>query len=125
MWTNESHRSSNNSEFKKKKQTVLNNLDAGDGIKVEHTEAGTVVFDQGMAVLPNDGRADEIHKELESRQRHPDQYAVTKHRESMSRQDVDLHPMRSLTIGLPWNKYDKLGRKVEDDRENTARRNGG
>jgi hypothetical protein len=114
-WINESHRSTYNSQFKKKKQTVLNNLMAGDGIKVEHTEAGTVVFDQGMAVLPNDGRADEIHKELESRQTHPGHYAVTKHREGMSRQDVDLHPMRALTISLPWNKYDELGRKIEDD----------
>lgn len=114
MWVNESHRSPNNSEFKKKKQTILNNLNAGDGVKVEHTQAGTVVFDQGMAVLPDDGRADEIHKELESRQVHPHQYAVTKHREGMKRDDVDVHPMRALTIGLPWNKYDDLGRLIRE-----------
>ena len=111
-WINESHRSKKNPLLKEKKQAVLHNMDAGDGIHVENTEAGMVVFDQGMAVLPNDGRANDIAAELKQRQRHRDQYAYVPNREGRKRDDV--HAMRTTTIGLPWNEYDELGRIIRD-----------
>jgi len=119
-WVNDSHRNPGNKLLNEKKQTILHDCDAGDGIHVEHTSAGTVVFDQGMAVLPNDSRANDIYGELMARKRdsngkavHPHRYAYTPNREGMKRDNI--HKMRVTTIGLPWNKYDEFGRKIEDE----------
>jgi hypothetical protein len=100
--------------FKDKTQSVICDLNAGDGIHTEYTEAGMVMFDQGTAVLPDDGRANEMVAELKSRKgNHRGRYAYTPHREGHKRSG--LHSMRTTTIALPWHKYDELGRKIEDD----------
>jgi len=113
-WVNESHRNPNAKVLKQKKQAILCDLDAGDGIHKEYTEAGMVVFDQGTAVLPNDSRADDIAAELMSRKgNHRDRYALTRDREGFKRNP--LHKMQVGSIGLPWRTYDDLGRIVEDD----------
>lgn len=109
-WRNQNHRSPFNRELNKSRQAILQDLVHGEGIHVEHTKAGTVVFDNGMAVLPNDSRADEIHAELRTRERHPDHYALVKNREGRKRDA--LHRYRITNPGLPWNKYDQFGRKV-------------
>lgn len=112
-WVNESHRDPNASVLQQKKQTIIHDCDATDGVHIEHTEAGTVVFDQGMAVLPNDGRADEIMAELKGRKgNHRSRYAYVKDREGMRRDP--LHKMRIQTVALPWNKYDEFGRKIDE-----------
>jgi len=113
-WVNESHRNPNAKVLKQKKQSVLCDLDAGDGIHKEYTEAGMVVFDQGTAVLPNDSRADDIAAELMSRKgSHRSRYSFTRDREGHKRNP--LHKMQVGSIGLPWRTYDDLGRIVEDD----------
>jgi len=118
-WVNESHRDPTAKMFDAKTQSVISDLDAGDGIHKEYTEAGMVVFDQGTAVLPDDSRANEMVAELRSRKgNHRDRYAYVPNREGHRRSEV--HPMRALTIALPWHKYDELGRKIEDDRKNPA-----
>ena len=113
IWVNESHRNPESKVLNQKKQTIIHDCDAGDGIHVEYTAAGTVVFDQGMAVLPNDGRADDIAAELKSRKtNHRDRYSVVKNRESMKQDNI--HAYTFGTVALPWNKYDELGRKIND-----------
>ena len=113
-WANESHRDPHAKMFQDKTQSVICDLDAGDGIHTEYTEAGMVVFDQGTAVLPDDSRANEIVAELKSRKgNHRDRYAYTPHREGHKRSG--LHPMRIVGIAMPWHKYDELGRKIKDD----------
>jgi len=112
-WVNESHRNPNSGVLNQKKQTIIHDCDAGDGIRVEYTEAGTVVFDNGTAVLPNDSRANDILGELKSRKfNHRDRYAFIKDREGMKRDNI--HNFTFGTVELPWNKYDELGRKIED-----------
>ena len=119
-WVNESHRNPNAKVLQEKKQSVICDLDAGDGIHTEYTEAGVVVFDQGTAVLPDDSRANEMVAELKSRKgNHRDRYAYIRHREGMRRD-----PTHNYTFGYGhisedrWN--DIFGKKEEDDRENTA-----
>lgn len=82
---NQSAKSRYNQTLQQKKQSLVFDLDAPDG-KTVKTEAGTVMFEGGMAVLPDDGRADEIHGELAAHARHSDQIAIVKHRE---RQNMD------------------------------------
>jgi hypothetical protein len=107
---NKSHRNKHNPELHKKKQTLLQDLDHGKGIHVENTNAGTVVFEDGLAVLPNDSRGNEMWAELDAKRRHPHQYAYVRDREGMMRDTT--HPMRVVNPGMPWHKYDDLGRKV-------------
>jgi len=78
-----------------------------------------ITFDQGVAVLPDDSRANEMVAELKSRKgNHRDRYAYTPHREGMRRNPI--HKNTFATIPLPFNKYDEFGRKIEDDGEDTA-----
>lgn len=110
-WVNQNHRSPYNRELNQKKQTIVQNMtDNPDGVHVENTKAGTVVFDHGMAVLPNDSRADEICAELETRRKHAHHYAVFKDREGHRRDPI--HKYRIINPALPWNQYDDLGKKV-------------
>ena len=105
-WVNESHRDPHAKMFLDKTQSVISDLDAGDGIHTEYTEAGMVVFDQGTAVLPDDSRANEMVAELKSRKgNHRDRYAFTPHREGHKRSG--LHPMRIMSIAMPWHKDDE------------------
>jgi hypothetical protein len=107
---NKSHRSKANPLFEQKKQTLLQDLDHAKGIHVENTKAGTVVFEDGLAVLPNDGRANEMWAELNGKRRHPHQYAYNPGREGMKRDP--LHPNRITNPGMPWAEYDDRGRRI-------------
>jgi len=116
---NESHRDPNAKVLQDKKQSIICDLDAGDGIHTEYTEAGIITFDQGVAVLPDDSRANDMVSELKSRKgNHRDRYAYTPHREGMRRDPT--HRYTFTTVPLPWHKYDEFGRKINDDREDAA-----
>lgn len=113
-WVSEVPSDPNASVLKQKKQALIHDCDAGDGVHVEYTEAGTVVFDHGTAVLPDDTRADDIMAELKSRKtNHRDRYAYIRHRESMRRDPI--HNYTFGTIELPWAKYDEFGKRINDD----------
>ena len=110
-WVNQRHNSPFNRELNKKKQAIIQNLtDNPDGIHIEETKAGTVVFDHGTAVLPNDGRANDIYWELRSREKHRAHYNLVTQREGFKRDPT--HKYRIMNPALPWNTYDELGRKV-------------
>jgi phosphoribosyl-ATP pyrophosphohydrolase len=100
---NKTYKSRHNKVLDKKKQSVIMDIEA-KGHKEVKTEAGNVVFDQGIAVLEDDSRADEIHAELqEKHQIHPDQYSYVRHREGMKRSEI-----HNYTFGqwpqMPWKK---------------------
>jgi len=105
-WVNESYRNPNSNILNQKKQTIIHDCDAGDGIHVEYTEAGTVVFDHGTAVLPNDMRAQDIAAELKSRKtNHRDRYAVVRDRESMKQDDIHHYTFGySRNFASAWDR---------------------
>lgn len=105
---NKSHKSPHNKVLDKKHQSVIMDIEA-KGHKEVATEAGTIVFEQGIAVLDDDSRANEIQAELkEKHQVHPDQYVYVPHREGMKRDRI-----HNYTFGqwpeMPW--------KVKDGKE--------
>ena len=99
---NKTHKSQHNKVLDKKRQAVIMDIESKGGVKEVQTEAGTLVFDHGMAVLENDGRADEMQAELkEKHQLHPDQYVYVPHREGQKRDAI-----HNYTFGqwpkMPW-----------------------
>jgi hypothetical protein len=114
-YRNRSHKDRANPDIvKAKKQTiVVDALDKSARREVQ-TEAGTVLFEDGMAVLPADGRGDEVMAELKAKSRDPNAVGGLKNRESMmthrgheaSQSFFGNHP------GVPWAMYDDLGRRI-------------
>jgi hypothetical protein len=97
-----SHKSHLNPLIKQKKQALVFDLDAPDGKTLE-TKAGTVRFEQGMAVVPDDGRAEDIFGEMQQQQKHRDQMALVRHREGMYRDKVHKHFFGSWPE-MPWKR---------------------
>lgn len=120
-WVNESHRDPNADMFKAKTQSVICDLDAGDGIHTEYTEAGMVTFDQGMAVLPDDSRGGDILAELKSRKgNHRDRYSHVQHREGHRRDSI--HNYTFSFSQIPDNRWDMaFGKEGENGREKPTR----
>ena len=114
QWVNESHKNPHANVLKDKKQTIIHDCDAGDGIHVEHTEAGTIVFDQGMAVLPNDSRASDILGELKTRKgNHRDRYAYVPNREGRKRDPI--HNYTFAYNNVPKEKWERVFGKEKKD----------
>ena len=77
------------------------------------TESGTLRFENGVAVLPDDSRARDIVQEMNATEaRHPNQYALLEKRPTVN-VDIGTHPMRVTSPGMPWATYDELGRRVK------------
>ena len=112
-YKNRSWKDKHNPDFEKKKQSVIvNHDDNSQGTRTVRTSAGDIVFERGMAVLPNDGRAEDVYGELQQHAKHRDQFALVRGREGMKRDNT--HPMRVTTIALPWKEYDERGRVIGD-----------
>ena len=87
-----------------KKQAVLVDIQRQADHEVVPTKAGDVTFDHGVAVMPNDERAQDAYDELkESDPLLPDRYAIVRNREGMYRDD--LH--RTL-----WGQWPEMPWKV-------------
>jgi len=115
QWVNESHRNPHAKVLKDKKQTIIHDCDAGEGIHVEHTEAGTIVFDQGMAVLPNDSRASDILGELKTRKgNHRDRYAHVPNREGRKHDSIHNYTFGyNRKFSEAWARLLEKGKKDE------------
>lgn len=97
-----SHRNPNNPVLKQKRQALVFDLDAPDG-KTVNTKAGTVTFESGMAVVPDDGRAEDIHGELAQGAKHQDQMALVRHRERASMERTHRYFFGNWPEA-PWKK---------------------
>lgn len=117
-YVNPSYRRSDHPSFRDKKHTII--VDAqGASNKSIPTESGTLRFENGVAVLPNDERARDIVDELNGtddlnkRALHPNQYALVENKPT-----VNVDPIHNYTFGshpsMPWATYDERGRRVED-----------
>ena len=80
---NGSHRNPNNPQITKaKRQTFV--MDALDKAKrrLVKTEAGEVLFENGLAVLPDDRSGKDVADELKAKSLDPNAVTVLQHRES-------------------------------------------
>ena len=100
-WKNSTYKSKYNKELDAKKQSVIVNIEQQSQIETVRTKGGDIVFDQGIAVLPNDTRADEVVSELRQTQKHPDQYALIKNREGFKRESGHNYHFGQLPE-MPW-----------------------
>ncbi len=101
MYKNQTYKSKYNKDLDAKKQSVIVNIEQKEKVQTVKTAAGDIVFDQGIAVLPDDTRADDVYGELKQHEQHPDQFALIKHREGFKRD-----PIHNYTFGqwpeAPW-----------------------
>jgi hypothetical protein len=105
---NQSLKDKNNRHFKDEKHSLLNVSGIGNArIK---TEAGDIQFEDGLAVLPNDGQADEIEAELRENALHPAQV----HRVERSKY-THGDKVHNYHFGPPqcgWPEFDENGRRI-------------
>ena len=73
-------------------------------------------FEGGVAVLPDDTRAEDIAGELQAEHGiHPahNQFGVVRHRESLKRDGIH-HYKFGQWPGAPWHRYDELGKRIKE-----------
>ena len=103
-YQNKSHKSKNNPDLKKKKQSILFDVQQKAPLSHYDTEAGTIVFEQGMAVLPDDTRADDAVAELQEKHGlHPDHFSHVSGREGVNTSRTHRYFQGSLPE-MPWKK---------------------
>ena len=109
-YVNPSYRRSDHPSFQDKKHTLL--IDSqGASNKSIKTESGTLRFENGVAVLPDDSRAKDIHDEMRAKHSlHPNQYTLLEDKPTVNTSEI--HRMRITSPGMPWATYDELGRRV-------------
>ena len=104
---NQSLKDKSNRHFQDKQHSLINVQGIGNA-RIQ-TEAGDIQFEDGLAVLPNDGQADEIEAELRAGARHPAQV----HRvERNYHNDSKIHRYH---FGAPrggWPEFDEDGRRI-------------
>ena len=103
-----SHRNPHNRELQAKKTTlVLDALDKSPRRDVE-TSVGTFHFENGLAVLPNDGRGNEVAAELREKSLDPNAVVEVRHRESMLPHRRREASQSFHTVpALPWKRGEK------------------
>ena len=79
-YTNPSYQRSDHPSFQKKRHSMI--VDAqGASNKEIRTESGTLKFENGVAVLPDDTRAKDVYDELKAKHaRHPNQFMLSEKR---------------------------------------------
>lgn len=99
---------------KNPKQAVLYNVQAGAGTTYAKTSQGNVRFDNGHAVLPDDGRAQDIAGEIKEKYgTHPGHFKLVQGREGMQIDTVHNYKFGSHPA-MPWARYDEFGRRLPD-----------
>ena len=127
-YVNPSYRRPDHPAFKQAKHTLV--VDAqGASNKEVRTESGTIKFENGVAVLAaNESRARDIVDEMNQsadpavRARHPRQYALVENKPTVNVDQIHRFFFGSHP-GLPWLKYDELGRRVRDEEEKQEEQN--
>ena len=118
-YVNPSYRRSDHPSFQQKKHSLIVDAQSASNRDVK-TESGTLRFENGVAVLPDDSRAKDIVQEMNvTKARHPNQYALIEDKPTVNTDSI--HRMRVTTLAMPWATYDELGRRVktlEEDEDN-------
>ena len=115
-YVNPSYKQSDHPSFQDKKHTLL--IDAqGASNRTIKTESGTLRFENGVAVLPNDSRARDIYDEIQKTEaQHPDQYALVEKKPTVNTDRIHHYYFGSHPA-MPWATYDELGRRVLDQED--------
>ena len=83
-YVNPSYRRSDHPSFKEKRHTMVVDSQGASNRDVQ-TESGTLRFENGVAVLPDDSRARDIVQEMNATEaRHPNQYALLEDRPTVN-----------------------------------------
>ena len=83
-YTNPSYRRSDHPSFKDSRHTMVVDSQGASNRDVK-TESGTLRFENGVAVLPDDSRARDIVQEMNATEaRHPNQYALLEDRPTVN-----------------------------------------
>jgi hypothetical protein len=104
---NQSLKDKSNRHFQDPQHSLINVQGIGNARIT--TEAGDVQFEDGLAVLPNDGQADEIEAELRANANYPAQV----HRVERSRYNGSQ--IHRYYFGPPvggWPEFDEDGNRV-------------
>ena len=119
-YVNPSYRRSDHPSFQQKRHTMV--VDAqGASNKEVKTESGTLRFENGVAVLPDDSRARDMVQEMNATKAlHPNQFALIEKKGTVNVDKTHRYYFGSHP-GMPWATYDELGRRVKDSdvKENT------
>lgn len=104
---NQSLKDRSNRHFKAKQHSLINVQ--GIGNARIRTEAGDIQFEDGLAVLPNDGQADEIEAELRANANHPAQvHRVERNRHNGSK----IHRYHFGPPRCGWPQFDESGQRI-------------
>ena len=110
-YVNPSYRRSDHPSFQQRKHSLVIDSQGASNRDVK-TESGTLRFENGVAVLPDDSRAKDIVQEMNvTKARHPNQYALIEDKPTVNTDSI--HRMRITVPALPWATYDELGRRVK------------
>ena len=114
-YINPSYRRSDHPSFGEKKHTLLIDNQGASNRDIR-TESGTLRFENGVAVLPNDTRARDIYDEMRATEAlHPNQYTLVENKPTVNT-DLD----HRYTFG--WNRsfgdaWDRIFEKSKSDSE--------
>ena len=104
---NQSLRDKSNRHFRDRQHSLLNVQGIGNA-RIQ-TEAGDIQFEDGLAVLPNDGQADEIEAELRANATHPGQvHRVERNRHN----DSKIHRYHFGPPTNGWPAFDDTGKRI-------------
>lgn len=122
-YKNPSYKRPDHPSFKDKKHTLLIDSQGASNKEIK-TESGTLRFEDGVAVLPDDTRAKDIYDELQQskdpnvRALHPNQYALVENKPT-----VNPDPIHRYTFGYNrrfaerWEEIFGSDVVLEDDKE--------
>jgi len=119
-YVNPSYQRSDHPSFQDKKHSLI--IDAqGASNRTIKTESGTLRFENGVAVLPDDTRAKDVYDELQKTESlHPDQYALIEKKETVNVDKIHRYHFGSHPA-MPWAKYDEHGKRVEDKEDSNEK----
>lgn len=95
-YTNPSYRRSDHPSFQQKRHTMVVDVQGASNRTVQ-TESGTLRFENGVAVLPDDSRARDIVQEMNATEAsHPNQYALLEKRGTVNVDTVHRYHFGSM-----------------------------
>lgn len=96
-YVNPSYKRSDHPSFQEKRHSLVIDSQGASNREVQ-TEVGTLKFEDGVAVLPDDTRARDIIDEMnETEAMHPDQYALVEKKPT-----VNVDPIHRMHVG--WTR---------------------
>ena len=110
LWVNKSYKRGDNPDINRDpKHHMIMDVQREMTGPIE-TESGTIMFDQGLATLPADSRAEDVYAELQEKHAiHPQHFALLKNRERYNDSQTHRYFQGSLQgNGHTSKKWEKI-----------------